>query len=293
MIKVRARLIICAGALLSAGIGQARVPSARLVAGDHYVAMGSSFAAGPGVSTTADSPPTRCTRSRDNYPHQIAAKLGLLLSDVSCGGATTAHILGPWGELPPQLDALRPDTKLVTITIGGNDVGYIAGLFAASCKSSPGVALCKGFVARGNAGQGAPPEPDEAAWQKLGERLDQIATEVHRRSLAARLVFVDYLTILPAKALCEAIPLDRAQAHTATAKAAMLAGITAQAARRAGATLVRASRLSARRHACAKTPWMNGFPVEGSPATFVGYHPNLAGMTAVARAVQRALREQN
>jgi lysophospholipase L1-like esterase len=275
---------------LCAVVSEARPPAARLAAGDHYVAMGSSFAAGPGVTTPADSPPNRCTRSRDNYAHQIAARLALELTDVSCGGATTAHILGRWNELPPQLDALRRDTKLVTITIGGNDVGYIAGLFAASCAERPTTTLCRGFAAR----QTLTPQPqtDEAAWLALESHLDQIAGEVRRRSPAARLVFVDYLTILPRKALCSAMPLGLAQAKAARAKAARLAAVTARVADKAGALIVRASQLSARHGACATHAWMNGFPAEGSSPALVGYHPNLAGMTAVADAIERRLRRK-
>lgn len=51
--------------------------------------------------------------------------MGLNLVDVSCGGATTAHILGAWSELAPQIDAVTSDTKLVTVTIGGNDLNYV------------------------------------------------------------------------------------------------------------------------------------------------------------------------
>jgi lysophospholipase L1-like esterase len=284
---MRGRLAIAALGLCAAASVQARAPEMRLSPGDHYVAMGSSFAAGPGVSTSADTPANRCGRSHDNYAHQVAAQLGLLLTDVSCGGATTGHILGPWAELPPQLDALRPDTKLVTITIGGNDVGYIAGLFKGSCVASPTSPVCKGFAARASVPS---PEPDEATWQGLETRLDQIAAEVHRRSPNAKLVFVDYLTILPSKSMCAAAPLDRVSADAARAKAARLAKLTARAARRGGASLVRASRLSMQHDACATAAWINGFPIEGSPRGMVGYHPNLAGMTAVARAIERSLK---
>ncbi|GGC13951.1 hypothetical protein GCM10011494_35940 [Novosphingobium endophyticum] len=43
------------------------------------------------------------------------------------GGATTAHILGPWNELPAQIDALTDDTALVTVTIGVADEITAAG----------------------------------------------------------------------------------------------------------------------------------------------------------------------
>jgi hypothetical protein len=62
----------------------------------------------------------------------------LSLTDVSCGNATTDNILTtPQKDHPPQIDAVTPDTKLVTITIGGNDVGYVPLLMAAALLPRP------------------------------------------------------------------------------------------------------------------------------------------------------------
>lgn len=256
-----------------------------MVAGSHYVAMGSSFAAGPGIMPSADTPPTRCGRSSDNYAHQLARRMKFELTDVSCGGATTAHLLGSWNELPPQLDAVKPETRLVTITIGGNDIGYIGGLMAASCAGDQTTEICKALAARRPAGQSAPSEPDEAAWQLLEAQLDTITMEVRRRAPNARLIFVDYLSVLPRKQMCSATPIGPPQANQARDKAARLAAITARAARKAGADVIRASQMSAEHDACSKTPWMTGLIAGGVP-----YHPNLAGMTAVADALERAFR---
>ena len=269
--------------LLAASWGAAEARPA-IAAGAHYVAMGSSFASGPGVTVSADTPTNRCARSKDNYAHRLARKLQLDLTDVSCGGATTAHILGQWNELPPQIDALRPDTRLVTVTIGGNDVGFIGGLIGASCAADSANAMCKGFAARSAEPQRPPPEPDADAWKSLEGRLNTIAAEVKRRSPRARLIFVDYLTIVPNRATCRLAPLDPLRAGKARAKAARLAALTADAARRAGAGLIRASRLSAGHDACAIAPWVSGLIADGVP-----YHPNLAGMTAISDALEREL----
>ena len=63
--------------------------------------------------------------------------------------------------------------------------------------------------------------------------------------------------------------------------------MTARAARNSGAELLRASRLSEGHDACASTPWMRGYTAPNGGA--VGYHPNLAGMTAVADALERMI----
>ena len=176
--------------------------------------MGSSFAAGPGVTASADTPPNRCTRSIDNYAHQLARRRNLDLVDVSCGGATTANVLQPWGELPAQIDALTPDTALVTITIGGNDVGFIGGLIMASCSDladrptgTAAPTMCQAMAARRAAGpqSALPPQisgPTEESWRSVEAGLDRIAVEVRQRSPGARLVFVDYPLVVPAGKSC-------------------------------------------------------------------------------------------
>ena len=55
---------------------------------------------------------------------------------MSCSGSTTEHILrGGQVFLGPQLDAIGAGTRLVTITSGGNDVGYIGDLTLASGRA--------------------------------------------------------------------------------------------------------------------------------------------------------------
>jgi lysophospholipase L1-like esterase len=255
--------------LLAALAGCAQTPApAALSAGGRYVAMGSSFAAGPGIPEPADTPPTRCARSTNNYAHQLARKRGLALVDVTCSGATTAHLLGPWDELAPQLDALIPGTALVTVTIGGNDVNYVGRLMNAS------------------AGQRIE-APDAAAWARLAQSFDRITAEVHRRAPQARLIFVDYVSLLPEEGSCPQAPVLAEDAAVLRATARLLEEATAAAARRAGAGLIRASALSRGHDVCAAQPWASGYPAPGPGG--VAYHPNLAGMTAIAEALDASL----
>lgn len=260
--------------------------------------MGSSFAAGPGVTTSADAPPNRCTRSIDNYAHQLARKRKLSLVDVSCGGATTANVLQPWEELPAQIDALTPDTALVTVTIGGNDVAFIGRLIMDSCSGSPAGAatptMCQAMAAHRTAG--AEPAslprlsaPTEERWRSVEAGLDRIALEVRRRSPKARLVFVDYLSVVPAGRPCGELPLSAEAAAAARATAARLAQLTAAAAGRAKADLIRASALSRGHDACSSDPWVSGFSPPAGVTGFVPYHPNLRGMSAIAHALEEQL----
>ena len=262
--------------------------NAMLAPGARYVAMGSSFAAGPGLTTSADTPPNRCGRSSDNYAHQLARKRGLTLVDVSCSGAMTANVLRRWAGLPPQIDALTPDTRLVTVTIGGNDLGYVASLYTASCVGAGDGPRPK-FCGAGLAKAEPVTAPTPQAWVKVETALEQIAQGVREKSPNARLVFVDYLTVLPDRKLCAQTPLSEPEAAILRQTAQRLAQITAAVAARTGAQVLKASDLSRGHDACAKAPWVTGFVPPPGQTAFVAYHPNLAGMTAVAAALDREL----
>lgn len=257
-----------------------------LAPGAKYVAMGSSFAAGPGIPDYYETPPTPCARSTGNYAHLIASRRDLALTDVSCSGATTVHLTDrrpvPDGNsLPPQLDALTADTRLVTITIGGNDIGYVGRLSAAGCNMLAATSFDKEKCP-------AVPLPTEADYAALTTRMDAIAKEVRKRSPAARLIFVDYLTILPATGDCKALRLFDFDARDSREVARRLAAITASVATDNGADVVKASDLSQDHNACSADPWMNGYPIwdgKGAPL-----HPNAKGMIAVADALDALLR---
>src|ERR1700733_10139344 len=102
-----------------------------------YVALGSSMAAGPGIGPPAPGAPFGSGRSARNYAHLVAQRLNLDLVDVTFSGATTAHVLAErQRSARPQIEALNGSEELVTITIGGNDVGYVPLLMAASLPAA-------------------------------------------------------------------------------------------------------------------------------------------------------------
>jgi lysophospholipase L1-like esterase len=263
--------------------------------GATYVAMGSSFAAGPGIPSYYEDPPQPCARSTGNYAHQIAARRGLTLIDVSCSGAVTAHLTGPRNDIPPQLDALTSDTRLVTITIGGNDLSYIARLTTASCAGlaaaqpttqTPAQPTTQATTQPCNP---IPAQPTEPTFRDLAARMDHIAKEVRRRSPHAQLVFVDYLAVLPQSGTCPATPLSPAEADADREIARRLAEITRMTAGANKASVITASEFSKGHDACSADPWMNGFSRPGAPVAGTQYHPNAKGMTAVADALEKLL----
>ena len=247
-----------------------------------YVSLGSSFAAGTALGGLQPGTPERCGRSPVNYASLLAARLQLSLVDVACGGATSSHVLGPWNELPAQIEAVTADTRLVTITIGGNDLGYVLNLVAASCDPAKGMTF---------GGQQRPCPtmrlPDEADYARTEAALRDIARAVKLRAPAARLVFVQYVQLVPDKA-CPALAMPANTAATVRTIGLRLAQITQRAARAEGATWLAADQLSARHTPCDDQPWSTG-PKPNGPSGNAPWHPNMAGHAALADALARNL----
>jgi lysophospholipase L1-like esterase len=267
------------GSALLAAIAALGAQPIALRAGDHYVAMGSSFAAGPGIPDLAPGSPARCGRSTSNYANLLARQLSLTLTDVSCSGATTADLLEASGDLPSQSEAITGSTRLVTLTIGGNDVGYIANLGADACAHLKlKVSACP-----------ARKVIEEDRWLLLERSLIEIVRRVRARSAHARIVFVDYLAIVPTSEVCSAIPLSTEGVERSREVARRVNEATRRAAKQAGAELLAVSKLSTKHHACSKAPWTTGLSIAGGKLRGVPFHPNRAGMEAVTEALRRHL----
>ncbi|MFT4085756.1 MAG: SGNH/GDSL hydrolase family protein [Gordonia sp. (in: high G+C Gram-positive bacteria)] len=250
-----------------------------------YVAMGSSFAAGPGGNSPIVD--RRCGRGADNYPRQVAKALNMDLIDVTCSGATTADVLRSPKKHPeraPQIDSVTPDTSLVTVTIGGNDVGYITRIASSSCLNiaiglviPPPGRMCTGVVTPS-------PFPMDTAYQKLEKSLSDIAVQVKARAPKARLVFVDYPMVASVNEMqCPNLPLEPWQVVETAMVGQQLADATARAARTHGAEVITLSN-SAQHTACSLDPWVNGYTAHWP------FHPNAQGKAAMAEQVIAALR---
>ncbi|WP_255450534.1 SGNH/GDSL hydrolase family protein [Skermania sp. ID1734] len=249
-----------------------------------YVALGSSYAAGPDVMPIAD---VACLRSANDYPHQVAAARHLRLVDVTCSGATTANILRtpqrPQATVP-QLDAVTTDTRLVTITIGGNDIGYIGRLIGLSCTHAAPQGLA--FVAARICDRGATVanEPKAADFTAVEHAIGDVVKAVQHRAPHADVLLVDYPPVVDDHATgCRALPLSKSDAVATIRIYKHLIAATARAAQATGAKLVRASKAAAAHTVCSAEPWMVGF------APPIPYHPNRAGTDGVARLVLGAI----
>ncbi|MFH9400952.1 SGNH/GDSL hydrolase family protein [Streptomyces sp. NPDC017638] len=176
--------------------GAATAPPAAARPGGHgpaaaYAALGDSYTSGPGIPAQVDA---GCARSNHNYPSVVAAERHpRTFTDVSCGGATTAEMWRAQGGNPPQLDALDRHTGLVTVQIGGNDVGF-----------GPIIETCARLAAQDLAGN-----PCERAYRASGRdelalavlrtapKVGRVLRAVRARAPHARVLVVGYPALLP------------------------------------------------------------------------------------------------
>lgn len=235
------------------------------------------MAAGPGIQPRVPGSPRPAGRSARNYAHLVATARGYDLVDVTYSGATTAHILTDTQRgAPPQIEALDGSEALVTITIGGNDVGYVPLLFAAGLPRPARAIPLLGRRLRDLLN----PTERYLALDAVGASLVEVGRTVRRRSPQATVLFVDYLTLLP-PAGHAAPPLRDRDVALGRHVAVELERLTAEAAAATGCDVVRAGAASREHHAWSADPWTTrfGWPVPRRPAPL---HPNEAGMRAVA-----------
>lgn len=268
----------------SSASAPAPASSAAGPAAGRYVALGDSYTSSPRTGTPVGSPPG-CDRSDNNYPHLVAAEINPAeFADVSCSGATTSNLTGPQttanGVNPPQLDAVTPETTLVTVGIGGNDLGFI-GLVSQCGNQDPNAAPCKNRLTAG--GRDLLAERIGATAPKIANVLDRI----HEKAPRARVVLVGYPTVLPAGTGCwPFLPLVPADVAYLRDTAARFNDMLETQAKAHEAGYVDTATPSKGHDVCAKaaTKWVEDL-VPSSPA--LALHPNAKGEQGIADAVRR------
>ena len=255
-----------------------------------YVALGDSFTAAPGL-TGSDSP-DGCLRSSENYPSLVAegleADFDVELTDRSCSAADTTSLTGEQmigrAALPPQLDALDRSTDLVTLSIGGNDLGVflrLVGGCVALAQQDPRGSPCRDAAAgEGDLLGGAQP--------LIEQRLVEAVTEIKQRAPRAQVLLVGYPQLAPASGGCpELLPLAAGDVSFAREVNKTLTDNLARTARRTGTTYVDVWSASAGHDICSGQPWVSGRG--GQPGGAIPYHPLPAGQRAVAELVVAAV----
>jgi lysophospholipase L1-like esterase len=251
-------------------------PTAAPTAYDEYVALGDSYTAAPLVPPTDTS--NACLRSGVNYPALVAAAMpGTALTDVSCSGADTTNMTAPQrsitGAVPPQFDALRRGTDLVTIGLGGNDHGLFGSVIGTCTRvraSDPTGSPCADRL-----GQGV-----ESTLGDIRTRLAGVVEGVRERSPHARILLVGYPQIVPESGTCADLPLATGDYPFARQVNEGLTEAVRAAAAETKVEYVDVWTPSAGHDICADDPWINGRVT--SAATALAYHPLAVEQQVVA-----------
>jgi lysophospholipase L1-like esterase len=256
MRRVRATLILLAAAMCGLALGgstASAAPRQPVV----YDALGDSYAAGYGVPPY-DGP---CGRSQSAPAVQIDGREKIQLDDfVACAGATTATLVSRG-----QLNALDENTDLVTLSIGGNDIGFSAPIVA--CLGGTEV-QCAGALAATTA----------KVTGVLPGRLDSLYSQVSARAPHAHVVITGYPRLFSPEFgpyLAASVAVEQAL----NAGADLLNGTIAAVAAEHGFQFLDVTKRFSGHGMNAPDPWILG------PSDPGALHPNRDGYTAYAAAL--------
>jgi lysophospholipase L1-like esterase len=278
-----AALTAATASLLLSGTGSAEAASASGQGSvKRYVALGDSYAAGTGLSQQTDA---ECKRSSGSYPSWLAETYKpAVFKDVTCSGATTHSLWNKQGSAAPQVEALTKDTDLVTVTLGGNDLGFsdvlttcvLAGL--STREGTP----CRDELLRSGKNL-------DADFANLSTRVPDMLTDIKRRSPEARVVVVGYPNPFPTdgSSCGSSVPLAKGDVTWLNQTTNRLNLLLETAAYIKQAEFVETSSLFRGKDMCQPSAeqWINPL----LPQTPGSAHPNLVGHLMVAHQVYERL----
>ncbi|KAI9635171.1 SGNH hydrolase-type esterase domain-containing protein [Dioszegia hungarica] len=253
------------------------------------ISLGSSFAAGPGLQPIVNKP---ANRSSVNYPSLLSSLLSADEHiDLSYSGATLLNILNtPQDAAPPQIEAItaaKNDGRcIVTITAGGNDLGYVGGLMLDSLWGSwlgwPLAYLASRRIKSEVIGE-----------EELVNRFKEVVRAVRTKIPKAEVILVGYLTLVGEDIQPGVnVPLTAEQVATGRMKAEILRRAYKRAAEEEGCEFVDVAEESKEHGVGSAEPWVSGHTWSMLWGGEVGWHPNKKGMEAVAWMVHRHIQSR-
>ncbi|RYP49602.1 hypothetical protein DL768_004723 [Monosporascus sp. mg162] len=242
----------------------------------HIVQIGSSFAAGPGIPPVANS---KAMRSGANFACLLSKRINAKLTDLSVSGATLLNLISePQDDFPPQIDSMPTDADVVLVLGGGNDIGYIGGMFQDTLASS-----WLGMTAAWLLGKAAP-LGDGLDTDALAARYGTVLDAIHAKVPKAKVIVVEYVTMLGPDVrpgVDVVFTIDRVEHHRAVAMKLLEATLKATEERASWCERVSIDEPSRGHGIGSKDPWVNGFSWKLFHAGSA-YHPNAHGMKAVS-----------
>lgn len=260
-----------------------------------YVALGDSYSSGVGALDYAKATnglPDSCDRSAHAYPQLLAKRFRFAdgWQFWACSGATTGDLLRADGSRPAQISHITSDTSLVTVGIGGNDVGFTQ-VLTVCVVEPPGGHRCQDQ-------EPAVRRRVEALRRHLASVLDQI----HHAAPRARTLVVGYPRLFPATPRHSVSGIDVGDQRWLNRMATLLDNTSRGVARSAERKLAHAGRASveyvdtgaafARHELGSASPYINTLRIDfahlrADPASF---HPTASGQSRLERAVAGQLR---
>lgn len=246
--------------LLAASV-LAAAPAPAPAATGAYVALGDSYASGVGAGRTSGA----CQRSRRAYAYRLGRPVSAFRA---CGGATTASLRRT------QLAAFPAGTRLVTVTIGGNDAGFVdvleTCLFGADDVCGDRVRTAEAFVR-----------------EELAERLRGVYEAIRDRAPRARVLVVGYPRLFARTSWCSRVGeiSEREQRRLNEASNLLARTTQAEVRRHDGFRFLDVRAAFNGRGVCSRSPQVLGVT---SPLTD-SFHPTARGQATYARVIERRL----
>jgi lysophospholipase L1-like esterase len=182
--------------------------------------------------------------------------VGPSLTFVACSGAKTSDLLAT------QIQAVTRTTTLVTMTIGGNDIGF-ANLIYQCTLSDCSAAL---DATRAN------------LETTLGASIDRVYTTVRSRAaFGAKVIVLGYPRVFSSSGCFGTLGITSTERAKANALADGLDQVIATHAAADGVTYRSAIGAFTGHAVCSSSPWLNGLNLLN---TTESYHPNRSGNSA-------------
>jgi lysophospholipase L1-like esterase len=275
-----ATVVASAGLITTASASAATTPPPL-----KYVALGDSYSAASGVLPPDLTAAPQCLRSTRNYPHLIAAKTGAKLTDVTCGGAETSdYFTAQYPNVARQLDAVKPDTQLITMTIGGNDSSvFISSIL--ECSAAGISTLGQGSPCKDRYGSSFQDTIRNTTYPSLVKSLKAVKAQAPK----AKVAILGYPWILPATGGCfTKEPIAKGDVPYLRAEQATLNDAIKRAAAVTGATYVDLNTVSNGHDACQPSGvrWVEPTLQGTNP---VIDHPNALGESQLAAQTLKVL----
>ncbi|HET9172960.1 MAG TPA: SGNH/GDSL hydrolase family protein [Actinospica sp.] len=223
---------------------------------DDYVALGDSYSSGVGSGNYISSYGS-CDVSSGAYPYLWdAADAPSSFTDNACSGATTSTVESS------QLSGLSSSTTLVSLTVGGNDVGF-SGVMETCILD--GTSSCESAVATA----------ENEAETTLPGALDTLYSEIQSDAPNAHVVVIGYPEFydLAESGTCAGLSYDSRSAINGGADT-LDSVISTEVAKYSGFTFVDIRPYFSGHEICDSSAWLHSFNILD---TSESYHPTATG----------------